>query len=156
MKIKLTSVRGDEPKSLKGEWIEYRRMTIADLANPIGLDTRAHVVLNYMNATDVKPENPVDVSEVSNIRIRAKINVSGGTINIVPVVFGEALINGEVPSNEDNVVLTATARRDGNGSSGLYITNVVNFDLQAASALDIIVPTIGVGITTIILEVQGV
>lgn len=154
MKIKLTGVTGNEQKSLKGEWVEYRRMTIADLANPVGLDTRAHLVANYMNATDVKPESPIDVSEVSRVRIRAKVNAAGA-INIVPVTFGRALVNGEVLADTDNVVLTSTLRRDGNGAAGLYYTNTVDVDVESATDMDIIVPTVGAGIGVIILEVQG-
>jgi hypothetical protein len=155
MRIKLTGVTGNEIKSLKGEWVEYRRMTIADIGNPVGLDTRDHLVANYMNATDVKPEYPVDASEVTRVRIRARINLNGGTINIVPVTFGQDLKNGEVPASTDNVLLTATARRDGNGANGLYYTNVVNLDIESASMLDIVVPTIAVGVNQIILEIQG-
>lgn len=154
MRIKLTGVTGNEIKSLKGEWREYRRMTIADIGNPVGLDTREHVVSNYMNATDVKPVEPIDISEVSRVRVRAKLD-SAGTINIVGVTFGKELTNGEVLDELDNVALTSTARRDGNGSAGLYYTNTVEVDVESASNLDIVVPTVGAGINTIILEIQG-
>ena len=154
MKIALTNVNGNEQKSLKGEWREYRRMTIADIGNPVGLDTRINLVSNYMNATDAKPAEPIDVSEVSRVRIRAKLDVAG-TINIVGVTFGKELTNGEVLDELDNIALTNTARRDGNGSAGLYYTNTVEADVESASDLDIIVPTVGAGIGVIILEIQG-
>jgi len=154
MRIKLTGVTGNEIKSLKGEWREYRRMTIADIGNPVGLDTRINLVSNYMNATDDKSVESIDISEVSRVRIRAKLDVAG-TINIVGVTFGKELTNGEVLPELDNIALTNTARRDGNGSSGLYYTNTIEVDVESASNLDIVVPTVGAGIGVVILEIQG-
>jgi hypothetical protein len=136
---------------MKGDWTFYRLVTTADTALVI-TDTRANFATAYFNATDMDPDGPMNCSEVTKVRIRARLNASDGVATINGVAWDSTLANGENMTPLKAVTLTAGTTKDG---EGLYFSNVIECDLQNNSYLDLLVSALSAGLTKVILEIAG-